>query len=162
MGAKKNHCLKWYFKLFLPLLFLLFSCSLVHAQWTSVTPPTVSGDWWLDGIHFTSPNEGWAVGGSSSGENNRIGVLFHYQNGTWTSVTPPAVSETWLLNGVYFTSPDEGWAVGWTDDYTNTTSTGVLLHYQNGSWTSVTPPAVSNNWLLLLGYISPRRPRVGR
>ena len=53
------------FALFLPLIMLLFYHSSVHAQWTSVTPPTVrAGNWFLNGVHFTSANEGWAVGAS--------------------------------------------------------------------------------------------------
>ena len=114
---------------FLLFAVLLFSHSSVYGQWTSVTPPTVSGDWYLNAVHFTSENEGWAVGGN---------VLLHYQNGAWTSVTPPTVSGDWYLNAVHFTSENEGWAVGGN----------VLLHYQNGAWTSVTPPTVSGDWYL--------------
>jgi hypothetical protein len=51
------------------------------------------------------------------------------------------VSAYWDLSGVYFTSADEGWAVGSEiENYR-----GVLVHYQSGTWTSVTPPTVSAN-----------------
>ena len=118
---------------------------LLHYQngtWTSVTPPDVSKAWDLEGVHFTSPTEGWAVGYN---QMDKRGVLLHYQNGTWTSVTPSQyVSDNWYLNAVHFTSAAEGWAVGVTGkDYR-----GVLLHYQNGTWTSVTPPDVSRGWSL--------------
>ena len=56
---------------------VLLHCS--KGRWTSVTPPSASGG--LNGIHFTSAAEGWAVGGEESGG----GGLFHYSNGTWTS-----------------------------------------------------------------------------
>ena len=109
---------------------------------TSVTPPSVGVDWKLTGVHFTSADEGWAVG-TTENITTTAGVLLHYQSGAWTSVTPPSVSESWSLTGVHFTSADEGWAVGTTG------GSGVLLHYQNGSWTSVTPPPViGTSWNL--------------
>jgi fibronectin type 3 domain-containing protein len=90
------------------------------------------------------------VGGNRS---NGRGVLLHYSNGTWTSVTPPDVSSSWELSNVHFTSPSEGWAVGdkYTYDYelgVNEPFEGVLLHYSNGTWTSITPPDVSSFWWL--------------
>jgi hypothetical protein len=148
MELKRNHCAKCVFVLFFPFLILLFSHSSVcgdwtsaYAEWTSVTPPTVSETWWLKAVHFTSPDEGWAVGWNAT---YKTGALLHYQNGTWTSVAPPTVSWDYGLTAVNFTSPDEGWAVGW--DATNTT--GVLLHYQNGTWTSFAPPTVSGDYVL--------------
>ena len=35
---------------FLAFIILLFSNSLVYSQWTSVTPPSVSTSWWLEGF----------------------------------------------------------------------------------------------------------------
>jgi hypothetical protein len=93
--------------------------------------------WVLNAVHFTSPDEGWAVGEDRFGG----GVLFHYSGGTWTSVSPPVLnSATWGLKGVHLTSPDEGWAVG-TDQYNGT---GVLLHYSGGIWTSIPSPSVNS------------------
>ena len=109
--------------------------------WTSVPPPAVSSNWSLAGVHFSSSNEGWAVGADSA---NGRGVLLRYSSRTWTSVSPPAVSANWNLTGVHFTSSNEGWAVG--RDLTN--GRGVLLHYSNGNWTSVSPPTVSSGWYL--------------
>jgi hypothetical protein len=112
--------------------------------WTSGTFPDVGSDCWgLDGVHFTSPNDGWAVGWDDSNER---GVLLHYSDGTWTLVTSPHVSSVWWLDSVYFTSPNDGWAVGGRYNVKNTR--GVLLHYSNASWTSVTPPDVSSSWTL--------------
>ena len=79
----------------------------------------------LRGIHFTSANEGWAVGDDLA---NNTGLLLHYRSGTWTLARLPVVSASWTLSGVHFTSADKGWAVGSDDtDYTNIR--GVLLHY---------------------------------
>ena len=123
---------------------LLFSSSFVYGQWDSVNPPSVSSAWDLYGVHFTSANEGWAVG--YDWENQR-GVLLHYEGGTWTSVTPPSVSPDWFLTGVHFTSANQGWAVGGATYGTN--YIGVLLHYSGGTWTSVTPPSVTGDWDLM-------------
>ena len=122
---------------------LLFLNSSVYAEWTSITPPNVSTNWDLSGVHFISTSEGWAVG---SDKSNRKGVLLHYLNGNWIDVTPPNVSTNWDLWGVYFTSSNEGWAVGSSGSYPN--SRGVLLHYIDGVWTSITPPYVSEFWWL--------------
>ena len=119
-------------------------------SWTSVNPPDVSSNWGLSAVHFLSSDEAWAVG--EDFENGR-GVLLHYvrdENGNvkWTSVIPPDVSSNWGLSSVDFTSPDEGWAVG--EDFEN--KRGVLLHFlktvgqKDGSWTSVSPPDVSEDW----------------
>ncbi len=63
----------------------------VCAEWTSVSPPSVSSDWGVWGVNFTSSNEGWAVGPDVT---NQRGILLHYSGGTWTSVSPPALSSS--------------------------------------------------------------------
>jgi len=140
MGLKRSRYITWIYLLFV-LSILLFSESLLYGQWKSVNPPTMSGSQAFNGVHFTSANEGWAVG-SDYNDPIYIGALLHYQDGLWTSVSPPAVSDDWELRAVHFTSANEGWAVGF--DWTN--NRGVLLHYQSGLWTSIIPPAVSNWW----------------
>jgi hypothetical protein len=59
--------------------------------WTSIDPPNVSSRWYLNAVHFTSSNEGWAVGIDSE---NRRSVLLRYYS-------PPAevVSSPILPNG---------------------------------------------------------------
>ena len=69
-GMLKKHVLISVF----PFCILLFSSSLVYGQWPSAALPSVSSDWALYGVHFTSPDEGWAVGVD---EANHTGVLFH-------------------------------------------------------------------------------------
>ena len=145
MRSPRNHCAKKFYVIFLSFSVILFSYSSVLAQWISVTPPAVSDGQYLGGVHFTSADEGWAVGSRKVGEWwHLIGVLLHYQGGTWTSVAPPDVCSDWNLSGVHFTSADEGWAFG----FDNVNYRAVLLHYQNGTWTSVTLPVVSTAWWL--------------
>ena len=115
--------------------------AIVIDGWDSISPPSITSDWEVVRVHFTSATEGWAAGFD---EMNFRGVLLHYSGGTWTSLTPPSVSPYWELLGLHFTSSKDGWAVG--QDYTN--ARGVLLHYSKSTWTSMTPPSVSSNWNL--------------
>ena len=125
----------------LSLFVLLFSSSFVYGQWESINPPSVSSDWQLEGVHFTSGTEGWAIGYEWT---NSKGVLLHHSWGAWTPVPPPSVSSKWYLYRVHFTSASNGWAVGYDD----TNDRGVLLHYSKGKWISVIPPYVSQGWYL--------------
>ena len=116
----------------------------VAPSWGTVPPPDLGNvAWGLLGVHFTSKNEGWAVGRIMY-EDNNPGVLLHYLNGNWVSVTPPDVSNHWELWGVNFPSPYHGWAVG--TDIAN--GRGVLLRYTRDQfspsqekWESILPPA---------------------
>jgi hypothetical protein len=100
-------------------------------SWSSVSPPSVSANWELFSVHFTSVNEGWAVG---LDESNMMGVLLHYISGNWQNVSPPAISgdPDWDLHSVHFTSSGEGWAVGIIGEG----DSGLSLHY-TGDMTSV-------------------------
>ena len=141
-------------------LYIVFSVTIAYGGWESINPPYVSTDWDLSSIHFTSPNEGWAVGTDYSAvgpdySNEWKGVLLHYFNGNWTAIYPPYVSSNWNLNSVHFTSPNKGWAVG-SDDSDDNGSKGVLLHYLNGNWTAIYPPYVSSDWhLFSVHFTSP-------
>jgi hypothetical protein len=124
-------------------LLLAFLIPEGRAEWVPVDPPTVSTAWVLNGVHFPSAAEGWAVGTDTAGKK---GVLLHWINKSWTSVAAPDAGSTdWGLNGIHFTSATEGWAVG-TD---NAGKKGVLLHYLKGIWTKVDLPGtvtVSADW----------------
>lgn len=89
----------------------------------------------LDGMSFTSPNDGWAAGSTEDG-NLTSSLLMHYTGGTWTTLPQTAGI---ALNSVAMVSPDEGWAVGerWQG---NTVLGGVILHYAGGVWAEVPPP----------------------
>ena len=131
------------------LILSLCLSSLAIAEWEIISPPYVSSHWWLNAVHFTSPNEGWAVGWDYE---NYIPVLLHYENDSWTSIVPPNVdSEEGSEGGlaVHFTSPYEGWAVGYETYLTPgkiSRRRGILLHYLNGSWANVSPPNIGPNW----------------
>ena len=105
-------------------------------------PPDVSTRWTLSAVHFTSPDEGWAVGEDLS---NQKGILLHNLRGSWIVVTPNVLSGSWRLNSVHFMSPDEGWAIG--EDQEN--NRAIVLRYSNTSWITIPLPEVSAHWKLL-------------
>ncbi len=67
-----------------------------YDTWIRVDLPVESYHWELNGVHFTSSNEGWAVG-EALREYERdarryirtFAILLHYLNGTWKSVDLP-------------------------------------------------------------------------
>ena len=125
---------------------VIFSSTFARAQWVSVDPPSVGDDWLLFGVHFPSPDQGWAVGWDLTGSGDK-GVLLRYTNQQWSSVNlpHPPLNGDWLLSGVHFTSESEGWAVG----QMLFGNEGLLLHYLNGTWSYYsTVPAFTNNWWL--------------
>ena len=125
---------------------LLFFHASAYAQWTFVDPPSVSADWWLREVCFTSPNEGWAVGIDAT---NRREVVFHYAGGSWSSVSLPPAAPIWDIRGVHFISSSEGWVVGsGTNDTSYSTYWGLALHYVGDTWTTVSLPSVSEKWEL--------------
>ncbi len=134
----------------LVLMLLLLPGSPVFAAWVNLSPPAVGQDWGLYGVHFTSADEGWAVGSETYDIVRRRGVLLHFADDAWTPIDPPVVSLDWELFGVHFTSPDVGWAVG----RDNTNTKGVLLRYLAGLWTSVDPPNISGSWYLNSVYFT--------
>ena len=77
----------------LALTMLLLSGSLVDAGWVTISPPDVSSDWSLYGVHFTSADEGWAVGSETYDIlGRRRGVLLHFTDESWTPIDPLLLS----------------------------------------------------------------------
>jgi len=137
----------------LVLMLLLLPGSLVFAAWVNLSPPAVGEDWALYGVHFTSADEGWAVGSETYDIVRRRGVLLHFLDDAWIPTDVPLLSPhslDWELFSVHFTSPDAGWAVG----RDNTNTKGVLLRYLAGLWTSVEPPNISGSWYLNSVYFT--------
>ena len=108
--------------------------------------PVVSDNWELRGVHFTSADEGWAVGAVFQG-NLCVVALSEWD----LDISHTAGCELELVrcSGSLHLA-DEGWAVGY--DIAN--SRGALLHYQNGNWTSVAPPVVSDWWYVMGVYFT--------
>jgi uncharacterized protein YbdZ (MbtH family) len=108
-----------------------------NGSWTRVTFPgstyySFSYPFsYLSAVGFTSPDAGWAVGGSDNDENN----LFQYAEGRWIRVKKPSHGPDYL-NNIHFPTSNEGWAVG-------SGNNDVLLHYSGGAWTSIKLPGLN-------------------
>jgi len=110
-------------------------------------------------ISMDSVTDGWAVGGSSAGQQ----LALHYTNGTWQKVTLPG--ENTFAGGnlaAHMRSADEGWIViRHQKDYQGMLKDG-LLHLANGQWSAVTAPFSIVNDILpvaqdeawMAGYVS--------
>lgn len=101
-------------------------------SWTRVAlPPTT-----LNGIHMTSPGEGWAVGDD--------GAIWRGTGGSWA---PFSTTITRTLQAVAMDSPTHGWAVG-GDLNQQYSSIPALLEYTGGTWvdrsTTLLPAGVGN------------------
>ncbi len=84
----------------------------------------------LESISMLPTGEGWIVGGEYTDAGQRT-VVLHLRAGVWTSEETGAPAQ---LNGVYAVSRAEAWAVGTKDI---AVGPGVILHYLNGSWSTV-------------------------
>jgi len=77
------------------------------------------------------------------------GIFMRFFNNSWTpvpfSLSDPGVS--WFLSSLYFPVAGEGWAVGGRVP-SSTEGSGLLVHFQNGSWSEITSPNVSSQWEL--------------
>ena len=94
------------------------------ASWTRIH----TGDHaYFRDIHFSDSRHGWAVGGSSSGDNR--GVVYSTTNGgdTWSEKVVPR--NTWFMS-VYFVDRMKGWICG---------GGGTILRTRDGgsTWESV-------------------------
>jgi len=96
----------------------------------------------LGGLAMVSPDEGWAVGGTSTQNALDPGsvkvVLMHYRHGAWSSVDVPLDG---YLTSISMDSSTDGWAVGQTPGQGQTQPTPLLLHYDGQTWKQVTIPA---------------------
>ncbi len=132
------------------LILLLFSVSTAYAEWTVTTFPNPNPNLssWLSQIDFIDSPEGWALQAPRR--------LYHYSNGTWTTSGPPELSSplTRQLCNIQFISRDEGWAAGYIEEQVEggpNHQRGVLYHYVNGDWTTVSLPDISSEQWRLFG-----------
>ena len=128
------------------------------ASWLSgpITPAPSQSPLDLDGVTFSTPTDGWAVGGGPAG-----GVAVTSDGGlTWNEqVVTPAGGNGWL-SSVSFVSDQEGWVAGRNYGSPNpcvyhTTDGGQIWapetlpsDIQGQSVTSIEFPDASHGWLL--------------
>jgi len=85
-------------------------------------------------LSMSSTDEGWASGTAGERQN----ALFHYHLGSWSPVTDPVVDRVRYLRGIASPAVGEAWMVGLVDD--GWRDRGVLLHYQDGKWSTLAIP----------------------
>lgn len=129
------------------LSFVLFT-RVSGQSWTKMDVPALEGKWSLNGIHFTSATNGWAVGyfdESTVSKGDSKGLVLQFKNGNWVKADIAAPSANWTLHGVWFLNDNEGWVFGQNKE----TMKGLLLHYKSGSWEQVDPGMVATKeWKL--------------
>jgi alpha-tubulin suppressor-like RCC1 family protein len=104
----------------------------------SPNPETGPGDFdELAGVAGTDPDDLWAVGTVSNGEESAF-LLLHWDGTTWSVSPPPAVG---LLFGEAITvvSANDVWAVGDTGGGT------ISAHFDGTKWTDVSTPRFQPN-----------------
>jgi hypothetical protein len=102
--------------------------TIVHwsgSSWTTVVSPKTMN---LYSVVFTTPNDGWAVGGSSS-----QGIILHY-NGTWNewtriSFTGFTDSFDTINNTLYSVTVNTDGTIGWIVG-----AGGVTLNWDGSTW----------------------------
>ena len=121
------------------------------ANWGTVTSSTLTE---LASISFgpplspITPNDGWAVGGATSAlagpPATTEPTIIHWNGFMWTKGV--AIGTMNNLYSVFMVSSGDVWAVGGGQASTaSCTATAanpcpVILHFQGGSWNTVTPP----------------------
>jgi photosystem II stability/assembly factor-like uncharacterized protein len=103
-----------------------------NGAWSS---QSIGTDWWLTAVDFVDELHGWAVGDSGQGTGSHVGGVVHTSDGgqSWTAENIGSAPQ---LFGVDFLDENEGWVVG----------TGVILHYDHGTWSRQTPANRDFTW----------------
>jgi hypothetical protein len=96
----------------------------------------------LTDVTVVGPNDIWAVGTIRIGAANRT-LIMHYNGSSWDLVTSPSPGTySNVLESVTAVSANDVWAVGYyANDYTNTPSQSLALHWNGTNWTQVTTPS---------------------
>ena len=90
-----------------------------------------------------NPNDGWAVGNSSTAMPFEP-TIYHWNGFMWTKGI--SIGTTNDLNSVFMVNSGDVWSVGGGPRASSTCTASpvplcpVILHYQGGSWNTVTPP----------------------
>lgn len=119
-----------------------------HCRWTQVGTayPNIS----LGSISMVSATSGWITGSLAGGGEN---VLLKYSGGTWQRIHAPAIDALQgNLGEVRMLSATEGWIVVGSSRDAHGAIASSLLHYTNGTWTSVTPPI---SWIDDIAVVGP-------
>ena len=107
--------------------------------WRPVATPRAVGPAILHAVDAVSPDDVWAVGGTTNPTGQA--VILHWNGTAWTRVSSrpqPGVSSE--LNGVAAVSASNAWAVG--DANTKTHGIPLIEHWNGTTWRPVPSPAL--------------------
>lgn len=112
------------------------------SSFTVVPTPYPSGGtpgWGLEAGSALGPDDIWAVGGGSDGDDSASGYIIHWDGSTWTRVQGPTPGTFQRLYAVQAIASDDVWAVG---DYFQAGQGyfPLFLHWNGSAWTQVPSP----------------------
>ena len=101
--------------------------------WTQFRTPKSSHSQILRGVAATSARDAWAVGFSSTAQEDHP-IILHWDGTAWSRVQTPALDGGGSLWGVRAVGPTNVWAVG------GRPSGSLIEHFDGDSWSVVASP----------------------
>jgi hypothetical protein len=93
-------------------------------------------------IAFSSPTNGWTVGGDKNG----LSLALHWNGRSWTRVSAPSLKNlTNTLGSVTVLSPTSAWAVGAAGAVFDFDTTAIEMHWNGHTWSMMASPAPGAN-----------------
>ncbi len=92
----------------------------------------------LRDVAMVSPDEGWAVGNTSTLSGSSAGVIYHFLHGQWVRL--PQTYANSPLAALSMDSPNDGWAFSAPNE--SPIGRVPVLHYSLGAWRPVDIPAL--------------------
>jgi hypothetical protein len=94
------------------------------------------------GIGFSSPRNGWLVGGDRKG----LSLTLHWNGRSWTRVPAPSLKNlSNTLVSVTVLSPTSAWAVGFARAVFVGDETAIEMHWNGHKWSMMASPAPGAN-----------------
>jgi hypothetical protein len=121
--------------------------------WRLVPSTAIRGS--ISDIAAISPHDAWAVGTTSMGGPTGKTLIARWDGVSWKVVPSPSTRSSGILSGVAAVSAHDVWVAGWDMNETDTTSHGLLAHWDGSGW-RVAPSSVAGVGTLRLAAISAR------
>jgi hypothetical protein len=118
--------------------------------WTLVPIPSSGAeDTWLNGLAFSGPHDGWAVGSFTWPDDYTQTLTMRWDGAAWTIVPSPNADFINTFKAVDALSSTDAWAVGFTRDMDAIVFHPFAEHWDGAAWTitDVPEPAEGASWL---------------
>jgi hypothetical protein len=111
-----------------------------HA-WSQAEMPTYSGaDNWLNGLAFSGPEDGWAVGKIDYTDGYTASLTIRWDGASWTTIPSPNVRLINAFKAVDALSASDAWAVGYTRETDVIVFHPLAEHWDGAAWTITEVP----------------------